>query len=61
MFSNIGREKKCPKCTEFWPADTEFFHSVPSNASGLNGWCKACYAEWQNNKKVSLKEEAHEY
>ena len=42
----IGLEKRCPRCNEFWPADTEFFYSVPSKRDGLNDWCKACYREW---------------
>lgn len=60
-FSEVGREILCSPCKEYWPADTEFFHSVPSQKDGLNGWCKACYAEWQNSKKAKLKELEYEH
>ena len=40
-----GTEKYCPKCDEWWPADTEFFFSHPSGVAGLFYCCKACYRE----------------
>lgn len=43
----IGLEKHCPKCKTYWPADTEFFYSVPSSNDGLNIWCRACYCDWR--------------
>jgi len=44
LITDIGRELYCPRCKEFWPADTEFFHSTPSHRDGLAFWCKACYS-----------------
>jgi hypothetical protein len=40
-----GLEKRCGKCRDYWPADTEFFYSARSEKDGLNSWCKACYVE----------------
>jgi hypothetical protein len=46
--------KRCSRCKEYWPADTEFFYSVKDD-DGLNQWCKACYQEWRypNGRKES--------
>lgn len=38
--------KRCSRCKDYWPADTEFFYSVKAG-DGLNQWCKACYQEWR--------------
>ena len=38
-------EKFCPKCSESWPADTEFFFSHQRSQDGLWCCCKACYYE----------------
>lgn len=48
-----GLFKRCSRCKEYWPADSEFFYSVKSG-DGLNQWCKACYQEWRypNGRKV---------
>ncbi|MFA5824781.1 MAG: hypothetical protein WC825_02280 [Gallionellaceae bacterium] len=37
-------EKRCTKCREYWPADSEFFYAA-STGDGLNDCCKACYIE----------------
>jgi hypothetical protein len=36
--------KRCSRCKEYWPADSEFFYSAATR-DGLNDWCKACYIE----------------
>lgn len=56
VFTDIGREKCCPRCSEYWPADSQFYHTNPSKTDGLQYWCKACYAEWQTAKKLKNKE-----
>lgn len=38
-------EKRCSRCKEYWPADTEFFYATNSNQDGLHNWCHACYVE----------------
>lgn len=45
-LTNIGLERLCSTCGEFWPADTEFFWATPGGA-GLHCWCKACYIAWK--------------
>jgi hypothetical protein len=38
--------KRCSRCREYWPADTEFFYTK-KGTDGLHDWCKACYQEWR--------------
>lgn len=40
-------EKRCPRCKDYWPADSEFFYSTGDKGDGLTSWCKACYIEWR--------------
>ena len=40
--TELGLEKLCARCHEFWPADTEFFHR---KGTGLHSYCKACVTE----------------
>lgn len=47
LITDIGLERYCGKCEEYWPADTEFFFHAPQTASGLHCYCKACYATWK--------------
>lgn len=45
-----GVERYCPRCDEYWPADTEFFHSRPGGL--LDAWCRACSNEYRQRRKV---------
>lgn len=47
IISEIGREKKCSRCNEYWPADSVFFFTQQKTKDGLNDWCKACYSDWK--------------
>lgn len=38
-------EKRCSRCKEYWPADSEFFYSNSGKGDGLSEHCKACYIE----------------
>lgn len=38
--TELGLEQRCPRCGDYWPADTEFFYS---NGTRLMSACKACY------------------
>ena len=38
-------ERRCSTCRDYWPADTEFFHTAASDASGLHCYCRACYED----------------
>jgi hypothetical protein len=35
-------EKRCPRCGEYWPADTEFFYA---HADELSSYCRSCNHE----------------
>lgn len=51
--SDIGQEKLCGRCQEWWPADPEFFFRSTTKAGGLFHCCKACYAEWLHGRKAA--------
>jgi len=38
-----GTERRCSRCTEWWPADGEFFNKGQGNT--LQSWCRACMSE----------------
>jgi hypothetical protein len=40
--TEIGVEKRCMSCGEYWPADTEFFETKISSRDGLSARCIAC-------------------
>lgn len=40
--SELGREKYCFTCGEFWPADEEFFARSKSGKGQLSPRCIAC-------------------
>lgn len=40
--TELGREARCSKCGEYWPADAEFFYMLRGRP---HSWCKACYIE----------------
>jgi hypothetical protein len=44
----LGPVKRCPRCTEWWPADKEFFYASHTR-SGLQAWCKTCWHEYMDN------------
>lgn len=41
-FSELGPERCCSKCGDWWPDDAEFYYQ--SNGKSRQP-CKACYAE----------------
>ena len=47
--TDIGDEVQCAKCSDFWPADSEFFYM---RAGRPHSWCKACYV---NDPKTIAK------
>jgi hypothetical protein len=52
--AELGRVKLCPKCREWWPADTEFY--FPDRArNGLQSWCRACWSEHIQRPEVRAK------
>lgn len=49
----LGLQKRCGRCKEYYPADREFFHHQGKGIGGLHSYCKACVAENREKKKVS--------
>lgn len=47
LDSDGALEKRCSKCRDWWPADTEFF---PVDRAGLGSWCRACRYEHRKQK-----------
>lgn len=47
--TELGLEKRCCMCHEFWPVDDEFFYIKKSgpDAGEPHSHCKACYLEWR--------------
>lgn len=41
-MTDLGPEKYCPRCDDWWPADREFFWETKGK---LFYCCKACYHE----------------
>lgn len=41
----MGLEKYCPHCTEYWPQDTLFWSVSRSTPDGLQNWCRGCQQE----------------
>jgi hypothetical protein len=42
ITTELGNEKRCLSCGEFWPADHEFFAPMRSSRDGLTPRCIAC-------------------
>ena len=49
------REKYCPRCQDWWPADKEFFYTSGKMSRQLHSWCKACYQEWRKVRRAAKK------
>lgn len=42
--TEVGLEKHCPKCDDYWPMDTEFWFASKTE-DGLFAWCRSCYTK----------------
>jgi hypothetical protein len=42
LLTELGLEKRCLTCAEYWPADHEFFETMRSSRDGLTPRCIAC-------------------
>jgi len=55
-ITELGVEKRCTRCGDWWPADEEFF---PKNRvrtkRGLSPWCKACFTEYHRERRGSKR------
>jgi hypothetical protein len=45
VLTDIGQEKRCITCGEYWPADQEFFMSMKKSPDRLSTRCLACIKE----------------
>lgn len=50
-FTELGKEKYCPKCDDYFPATKEFFFGKNKGGVGLESCCKACYMERKRGYK----------
>jgi hypothetical protein len=48
VATELGVERKCRGCGEFWPLDTDFFSRQPGGFRGFQAVCKACLSEQRN-------------
>lgn len=67
--TELGKEKFCPECKEYWPLDSEFWSKRIAVLSGGNtsiryeSACKCCYSIRYRPHKVKTKnriKSAHE-
>lgn len=49
--TELGIEKFCTSCQNWWPADREFFHRQPSGHLGLRSQCRACALVSDNTRR----------
>ncbi len=45
ITSELGLEKRCLACRQYWPADAEFFAPQNNLRNPLSQRCRACIAE----------------
>lgn len=62
--TELGIEKRCTQCGQFWPVDDEFyFAQVDKGIERATSCCKACYLERYNRgaKPGSTRRSKHEH
>ena len=59
IITELGIEKRCTKCGEYYPADTEFYYRG-HGSDGLHTWCKACVNENTYKKREEAREKRSE-
>lgn len=53
VVTELGTERRCTKCGEFWPEDNEFWYignRRDQNKPCIQQPCKACYVELPSRK-----------
>lgn len=51
-ITDLGLERRCNTCREWWPMDGEFFHRNPKGIGGFLGTCRACFAEKRQRRDL---------
>ncbi len=55
-MTEIGLERQCTKCHDWWPATREFFYATGrADHPKLHSWCKACYEEGRKDKRAASR------
>lgn len=57
QVTELGVEKRCPKCGEYLPADAEFWHRNSASKDGLYSYCKACCYDRHHKRWLSKVKE----
>ncbi|MDD5045143.1 MAG: hypothetical protein PHG51_06355 [Candidatus Omnitrophica bacterium] len=52
ISGELGEEKMCIDCGEWWPNDKEFFPSYGPEKHQLLSRCKDCYKIYRKKKKL---------
>lgn len=57
-LTELGIERQCTKCREYWPEDTEFFYTskrVDRKIEDIQQPCKACCLELRRKRRKGAK------
>lgn len=57
IITELGKEKLCCACDEYWPANEEFFYK--RGDVGLHSYCKACYQERRKELRAGAPRKAN--
>ena len=49
----LGPQKRCSHCGEWWPADSDFYQYNRATRDGFHSWCKACWAAWRREHSTA--------
>lgn len=53
--TELGVERRCNGCGEWWPLDGEFFHRNPKGIGGYLGTCRACFSERRGRRDMTRR------
>lgn len=59
-ITELGTERQCTKCKEYWPEDHEFFYTAKRKnleTLQIQQPCKACFSELKRNQRKARKSE----
>lgn len=52
METELGTERRCPHCGDWWPLDDEFWQpTVKRGRATFHSWCRACLAEDRTDRR----------
>jgi hypothetical protein len=52
--TELGLERQCIHCAEWWPLDGEFYYRNPNGHRGFEGICRACKSERHGRVRVGM-------